>query len=471
MQILPAAEWGGCNLCRIYMQMTWLSELTSGDGIHILGTAFKGICNPVMSRQWKWPNQGQPTAQDWAIWRKFLASLGTSSRAGCIKLYKPLGNWEAGNEHAWYYDPDSDRLLHALTNTVFVRKTGRPTRQAISRFISSSIPALDFPKTVVGTTETHNGTITLTGSAPVKNILSSFATFCQFLKSKQEWEWLTKNLHYDEGHLAKIAREISQGHGIAVSDGSFDNQRGTALLVIEGCTSDERILADVMVPGEPDIQCAFRSEAAGILAAIQLVHALLQFYNIQQGSITMYCDGKSALQRCFSDRVNINSPHWDIITTAISERNKNSYRWIPTHVHGHQTAAILTREAVLNNEMDQRCKQYWHLTESHMPVWFHVDWQLGIGGKRVSSNLAQTIRQHCAIQRAERYWKTKWTMDMSTIDWNALEGAQLSCKKARRQWMTKHSSGFCSVGYFAKKIGLRDSDKQTNKPHRLIKIL
>jgi hypothetical protein len=207
-----------------------------------------------------------------------------------------------------------------------------------------------------------------------------------------------------------------------------------------------------MVPGEPDLQCAFGSEAAGILASIQLVHALLQFHNLQHGSIIMYCNGKSALSCCFSDRVDINSPHWDIITTAIHERTGHPYQWTPTHVPGHQTAMLLAREAILNNEMDLRCKQYWKATEAHTPIWFQASWQLHIGGRRNSSNTAQTIRQYCAIQRAERYWQNKWEMDISKIDWKALEGAQTSCKKARRQWITKHSSGFCSVGSFAKKI-------------------
>jgi hypothetical protein len=169
MQFMQVAEWGSCNICRIYMQAVWLSELTSGDGTVILATAIKGSSNPVVHRQWKWPNQGQPSAQDWIIWRKFLAMLGNVTRSGGISLYRPLGSWEAGYKHVWYFNPTLDRILHGPTNTVFCKKIGRPTRQASHCFIRSSESPQAFQKTTVCTTETRNSTVVLTGFAQITN--------------------------------------------------------------------------------------------------------------------------------------------------------------------------------------------------------------------------------------------------------------------------------------------------------------
>jgi hypothetical protein len=45
------------------------------------------------------------------------------------------------------------------------------------------------------------------------------------------------------------------------------------------------------------------------------------------------------------------------------------------------------------------------------------------------------------------------------VDWEGTGIAIKNIKKHRQQWLTKHVSGFCSVGRMAKRIGLRDTDK------------
>jgi hypothetical protein len=69
--------------------------------------------------------------------------------------------------------------------------------------------------------------------------------------------------------------------------------------VVEGKTYGQQIVTTVMVPGEQDQQCAYQSKAAGISAATQLVHAICTYFQIQEGTIHVCCDGKSALHQSF----------------------------------------------------------------------------------------------------------------------------------------------------------------------------
>jgi hypothetical protein len=81
-----------------------------------------------------------------------------------------------------------------------------------------------------------------------------------------------------------------------------------------------------------------------------------------------------------------------------------------------------------------------------------------INGEKIVSDLTTTIRQHCGILRAEQYWRRKIGDRTDDVDWEGTGAAIRGIKKQRRQWLTKHISGFCSVGRMAKRVGLRDTD-------------
>jgi hypothetical protein len=61
-----------------------------------------------------------------------------------------------------------------------------------------------------------------------------------------------------------LATAIQEGDAIAISDGSFQDQYGTAAWFMEGACSLGRIVGAVMVPGTGKDQSAYRSELTGI---------------------------------------------------------------------------------------------------------------------------------------------------------------------------------------------------------------
>jgi hypothetical protein len=291
------------------------------------------------------------------------------------------------------------------------------------------------------------------------NIPTSAETFYGFVSQNSAWDWWAKDLQYSEQDILVLANEIGRGLGFAVSDGSFKDQHGMASTVLEASTGLQRITTSVITPGRPEDQCAYRSEAAGILTTIQLVNTLRKYTRTRGGQCIMGCNGKSALTQCFwkGSRSPTEIPHFDIIAQVRQEIAISPFVWRELYIPGHQTDPT-DCGANLNNEMDEACKKHWSNTTNDQQQWFTSSWSVWTGGFKVVSNLTHNIREHCSIQRAERYWKRKAEEQFPDMDWTGIKAITKTIPRHRQQWITKHVSGFCSVGKMAKRIGLQNSD-------------
>jgi hypothetical protein len=96
-----------------------------------------------------------------------------------------------------------------------------------------------------------------------------------------------------------ITQAIGDGTAIAVSDGSFKDCFGTASWVVEGSSPSHRMRGDNIVPGDTEDQGSYRSELSGLHGIILVIHALCEFYKIDQGTIEVGCDSITALEKGF----------------------------------------------------------------------------------------------------------------------------------------------------------------------------
>jgi hypothetical protein len=287
-----------------------------------------------------------------------------------------------------------------------------------------------------------------------------YSTFKEFTQQREEWKWWSSNTIGDDADVYAVMHHIERGEGFAVSNGSYKAQHGTAATVIEGRDGLHRMQTLVITPGHPDDQCAYRSKVAGILATTQLVNAMAEYTGITNGRCIMGCDGKSALEQCFwrGSRAPTEIPHFDIVTAVRREIAKSPIIWTQLYIPGHQVEPM-DRGAVLNTEMDLKCKEHWKETNPEQQIWFQSEWSVWIRGKKTVSYLMKAIRTHCSILRAEQYWHKKSPQELQTVDWEGVKAITKTIPRQRQQWMTKHVSGFCSVGRMAVRTGLRESDK------------
>jgi len=64
---IPLDELMACNLCRLYMQVCYLSDIVTGDGSELLEEAWQGKPIPYLNRTSAWPTYQRPPMAYWNI--------------------------------------------------------------------------------------------------------------------------------------------------------------------------------------------------------------------------------------------------------------------------------------------------------------------------------------------------------------------------------------------------------------------
>jgi len=70
----------------------------------------------------------------------------------------------------------------------------------------------------------------------------------------------------------------------------------------------------LVTPGYPEDQSSYRRELSGLYGIAATITEMASFHDLSGGSITVTCDGESALHRCFKPWAsNPLAKHFDII--------------------------------------------------------------------------------------------------------------------------------------------------------------
>jgi hypothetical protein len=309
-------------------------------------------------------------------------------------------------------------------------------------------------------------TVVLTGWAVFHNKhQDAQLTLSEFIQETvhQDAKWAIERFSsIDDGAI--ISEAICQGKGVGVSDGSFKDSFGTACWIIQGDSDLGEIKCPCLVPGNGQVQSAYRSELAGLYGMITMINTLCAYHDIKDGAIELGCDGIQALQhvdqRC--DITNPWMPQFDLLSAT-----RNALRLCPIqmkmkHVKGHQDddwEAVLDRKATLNVAADDGAKEHWYRTvnvghQQHRI--FAETWPITIGGTKICTRLDEAIREARHASKILNYWEEKGRFGNGNkvdIDWETVGSAMNTVTRSRRQWVTKHVSGFCSTGKMMRQWG------------------
>ena len=462
------------NLCRIYLQVVFLSDIATGDGKAITEIAWKGNKDSTRRSQYNWPNQGKPSVADWNLWREALGKTFTSRGK---TLRQPLGNWLINLPNwTWFFEPNEERMYHRKedSSVVYYPKTaGLSSRRAVLRF-RNPLPAAEIPPTALPATVTLQRTqINLTGYAETtipsqeQHLPQSLAEHIATTIHKDARWAVAEFVANDNGNI--IADSIRQGSCVAISDGSFKNSYGTACWSLQGDTDEGRIFGPCIVPGNKDDQSAYRSELAGLYGLVTMIEAVCHVHNIKEGKVEIGCDGIQALRYGTedSDITPSKYPQFDLIAAIRHTMRRCPVAWNPQHVKGHQDDdknAILDRRALINVDMDSRAKA--HLA-THFPRQapivhriFGEQWSVWIADKKLSCNIKSAVTDHLQGTHILAYWDSKKRFGDGTttsVDWKATEKAMKGVSLSRQHWVTKHTSGHFSSGKMMKRWKKRDT--------------
>ena len=202
-----------------------------------------------------------------------------------------------------------------------------------------------------------------------------------------------------------------------------------------------------------------------------MIEAVCTFHKIEEGSVTIGCDGISALRQGMQ-ALEITNPamaQFDIIAATRNAMMRCPVKWRQIHIKGHQDAdpeAVLDRWALLNIAMDEKAKALWHEkskgTEVRSYQIFGEPWALWIGKRKISNNISEEIVNHVAGEQAMEYWSRKNRFQGGSpddIDWDIVQATMKAQSRNRRHWVVKHATGFCGVNKMMHRWKLRDSNK------------
>ena len=103
------------NSCRMHLEATTVSDLTTGDGKRMLASQWHGHRIPHTSR-YNWPTQPRPRPTTWNLWQEALKRALTLIGQDHPRLPVPLGPWTV-NPHlhwTWFYSPSDNRMYEKL---------------------------------------------------------------------------------------------------------------------------------------------------------------------------------------------------------------------------------------------------------------------------------------------------------------------------------------------------------------------
>jgi hypothetical protein len=367
---LSDAELGKLNVCRIHLQVLTIADITEGSGECITWNAWNGKRALPHTSRYTWGHQPTPPATFWSGWKHALATLCGRDR----RLTQPLGHWTVdGCSHwIWWYDECTEALFRRTEGASYCypEKSARNTRQAVWRFIERTQIASDIPLSATPCTVVRQGQFLLfQGTAPCENrpvsIPPSFSSFGSYLASVPSNSWVFAGIQI-HGSLEDIAQSIQTGTCSCVTDSSYKDLHGTAAWKILDLDQPENAIeGQVVTPGFPYQQDAYRSELSGLYASVTVINAMVEYFQIGEGSITLACDNILAGRMSLYDALGTNPAscsQYDLVM-AIQYIKTPLVTWIHKHVKGHQDDnpdLVLSPLELVNVEMDLKAKHHWH---------------------------------------------------------------------------------------------------------------
>ena len=466
------AQLVALNRCRLFLQVSTLSDLASGDGKSLLHCFWIGNRDDHADTRYQWPGCGPPSSNDWGIWRLALRKLFYDDAPSVLarRLRNPLGKWtDSSSSWSWWFSALENRLYQRTADRwrVYLPPSGSTRTRRFPRFLynhSATYGPSDGLRTKVIQVP-GDMAMRITGCAldlsphlPAQS--SNLAVRLQLQIPTRQWA-MERLQVADNGHA--VAQAIINHTAIAVSDGSFKNHHGTAAMVlVDPALADQdtsRIVACHVSPGDPTDQSPYRSELSGIYGALCVAEELCSLYAISAGSLTIGCDNEKCLWMSIDKPGSLSptSKSFDLLS-AIRQKIAALPITIQAHwVKGHQDdysrhPSRLDLWARLNIEVDSLAKLFWEdsvgrASRQHL---IHGETHfIAVRGTKICSSLATSLYDACEGNKLRAYWQERKHIPpshMNSINWPACAGAAKLLGLGLRFWKTKHVTGIFANG-------------------------
>ena len=458
------------NRCRIFARVHTISDIATGDGRFLIPDIILGN-NPMMelhkAKQLKWPQQAEPSLRVRKGWLFALRTQLTSRRDA---LRQPLGRWiRIPDRNHPRFDPTTQSIY--IKNGEHWRQyqkapsiVGRPA--PTFQYIDRKAPPSHATMAVAWN---KGGFIQHTGFRRLVDVpydFTPYETIIQKIQNAPPWTFKTKPV-LTFATIQKIRNAIRNNSAIAVTDGSYKNDNGTAAMCI---LSPSVWQSTSSTPGPEQIVTPYRCELAGILSVLNLVEIIDSVMDLTGGSITIACDNVSAGQTSLESEylANPTQDHFDILQEIFRIRHNVKCRVYYRYVEGHQKERYgtdLDRWAILNDRMDALAKAVIGEWQNDIQLISPKEWSVSISNKKVCTQFKKNICRHINAQRVEHKWthptkrngitrEPTLTSDaVRQIDFQSIQIAWDQLNRNERRFVGKLSSRQLPVGKYMHALG------------------
>ena len=460
------------NRCRLYMRVTTISDISTGDGERLSTKAYNR--EPIGLRDtYAWPTQGKPPPTDWTIWNHYVRT-----ELGRYHTYpKPLGKWTVPCEEfleGWDYfvNPRNELIHHTQEGWKYFipinNSRSRHLRYDIQspRRVSNSAPRHRIFRTTIqqqkniATTEGysihHDTTVIYNPPVPLDE------RFMHTLNKHEDSAWIMGRI-YGKENIQEIINGLKHGTLVAVSDGSYHKTWGlaTAAWSIINEPTGHALCGGGVIPGTAEDQNAYRAEASGLYGILIIINTIETVTGTTGKPITIACDGYSALQKTLStykEKFSSGQRCFDLISRIIDIRDRIRTIIQPEHVRGHQDEKYseLTLLEDWNVQMDGMAKQI--LLEAYhkqfqppeaLPTSTRGITRIQYQSIPITSQLDKTLREYITHEDAVQWWIQKERITFNTadkVDWNLVEDCMKESTRQQRKFIAKWVTNQLPVG-------------------------
>jgi hypothetical protein len=455
------------NHCRLYLQATCLSDISTADGSalqkELLNGQVKTVHTPTIAMQ------PHPSQLDWELWNQALKPLTSRS----LQLKTKLGKWmqPPQKEDRYLYSPSVDRL-YIRYNLIWRQYRRRITRSSHRSFngIFESIEPNDFLKSALpddclrSTVTKKNDRFYLISygahvtPVPVRSNISLLDRIDQLPVLDK---WTIDKIYAPDDDGQYLAQSIQQGTCIAVSDGSYkeDTQQATSAFLIEGPDGEiHRISGVNRIPGSSISLSSFRAELGGIEGILSIVTVLVEHHKIRHGSLRIGLDNLNATEQSSVEHpLQVSNKSLDMISdikTKIAQLPIDiEFFWIKGHAL--ELFGLETYEEKLNRICDESAKEHRMLFDNRQTTWRKNErlrcegWSIHWRESKFTMIDKETLYIITYDLTARTYLEQRSGIHdelHQQILWEEAGRAQVKWPLGKRIWLAKHISGFSATG-------------------------
>ncbi len=455
------------NWCRLYLNVTTLSDITTAQGNEIDPAIYNGTLESVQAQcTWQCVNQKKPNNATWKVWRQFCRSFTQSRSNRRYQLKQPLGNWivpaaQMRRQWPYWHDPIHNRLLKKTSHTYTIHLLLRHDFDADPAGQCSTLPAAAIPVDVTvyaHTFRVHHHYIqwqlppSVASPQDIQSLIPTLPAWEQ-----QLLQGLTLQVPMSEllSHL--------QSPILVASDGSVKDHRSSFGWVL--ANHDGLRLLSGRGPAPAAKPTSYRAEGIGILSVLRCFYHLKQLHSISVSG-TLLCDNKSMIEKtqAHADFKNPNpnstmESDWDVIAEiwntiqAGSLSDHLSFVHIKGHADKEKKYDELTLRQQLNVDADHLAggyiERHWDEDYSIAPIYPTSGCQIDLPHGTTTYKLKRELRwaRTEPLYRAYLCKKYKWNdTTFSDVDWECLRRA-LNRKRNDRTLLTKYLNDITPVGH------------------------